>query len=134
MEITLPRNACERNVELLYLYVETLDESPQEWDEAQMSEWQPIETAPKDGTVIDLWIVNQDGRGWREADAYWVDDAPVNYYGGSGERRSGWFGPNHDYEGEDGWADEPGYANMVTGVIFFYMPTHWMPLPAPPSA
>jgi hypothetical protein len=25
-----------------------------------MAEWQPIETAPKDGTPVDLWIVGSD--------------------------------------------------------------------------
>lgn len=33
--------------------------------------WQPIETAPKDGTEIDLWIVNDAGNGWRQPDAFW---------------------------------------------------------------
>lgn len=32
-----------------------------------MSEWQPIETAPRDGTVIDLWHVG----GMRITEQWW---------------------------------------------------------------
>lgn len=45
--------------------------------------WRPIETAPKDGTEIDLWH-----EGDRIADAYW-----------KGGR---WWAPNFDYDGCDG--------------------------------
>jgi hypothetical protein len=30
-------------------------------------DWQPIETAPKDGTIIDVWTSG----GWRVADVAW---------------------------------------------------------------
>jgi hypothetical protein len=82
-----------------------------------MSEWQPIETAPKDGTPLDLWVVDifTDGRPQdegRHADAVWRDDAwryldPIAC----------------DYVSvEEEWAD----GKTVV--------THWMPLPEPPSA
>lgn len=32
--------------------------------------WRPIETAPRDGTVVDLWVV-RDGHGERFAGAEW---------------------------------------------------------------
>lgn len=35
-------------------------------------EWQPIESAPKDGTVVDLWV-----DGGREADCRWRGGAWV---------------------------------------------------------
>lgn len=72
--------------------------------------WQPIETAPKDGTMVLTW----DGRAhniaeWKpkrnyEDDANGVDD------------------PTHgrwEYITEDMGEDDP--------------PTHWMPLPEPPA-
>lgn len=34
--------------------------------------WQPIETAPRDGTVIDLWFAGQWNQ--RMTDAYWSDN------------------------------------------------------------
>ena len=34
-----------------------------------MTDWQPIETAPRDGTVIDLWFAGEWNR--RMPDAYW---------------------------------------------------------------
>jgi hypothetical protein len=63
-------------------------------------EWQPIESAPKDGTPVDIWCA-----GFRYTDAYW------------GRVANEWLDedgdPIKDYYGEE--------------------PTHWMPLPSPPS-
>jgi hypothetical protein len=38
-----------------------------------MSKWQPIETAPRDGTVVDLWY-----RGERITDYRWVQLSETN--------------------------------------------------------
>lgn len=73
-----------------------------------MSEWQPIETAPRD-QEIDLWLVPKDGaRPLRAPDCAWrlVDG------------RHQWVS-----RGDRGWEPLAGL-----GAI-----THWMPLPAPPS-
>jgi len=71
--------------------------------------WQPIETAPKDGTVIDLWdghykhrVVNA-----RWANHYWMNGVPI--------REKSWG--SNDRDGP-----------------FCDKPTHWMPLPKPPEA
>lgn len=66
-------------------------------------EWQPIETAPKDGTAI-LAYAPDIGRGfygvaqWAHSDPDFPQTVP------------GWFWP------------------------FAIRPTHWMPLPPPPTA
>ena len=69
--------------------------------------WLPIETAPKDGCRVDLWA------GEREPNCSWRK--PVG--------REDWT-----YEGITGatWRDNGG--NTI------WEPTHWMPLPEPPSA
>lgn len=84
--------------------------------------WQPIETAPKDGTVIDLWIGGEFPR--REAECYW--GKPHHECGEMGRLcDSDW----HDLE--DGWV--PGHGlfefSLSDGEI-----THWMPEPEPPQA
>jgi hypothetical protein len=74
-----------------------------------MSEWQPIETAPKDGTFVDLWFPENGSHivSRRIASCRWKEDLP----GGPA-----WFAQS----GGGGW-------NMGRKA------THWMPLPSPPS-
>lgn len=78
---------------------------------AQSVSWQPIETAPKDGTRVDLLLPDWGGR---VTDAYWEHET-------------------------DGWGDMPGPQwcvkdHAVDGWVepVGDLPTHWMPLPAPP--
>lgn len=83
-----------------------------------MREWQPIETAPKDGTSVDLWVAKLDGDGKvyeheRIPDALWdvrkltwcVFDAPDGTFGN--------------------WP-------VVSEGKRSTRATHWMPLPEPP--
>ena len=66
--------------------------------------WQPIESAPKDGTQILVWVVGIEPR---PRIAYWSDRAR---HGGS----VGWFGLQSQH---------------FIGLNV----TYWMPLPAPPT-
>lgn len=79
-----------------------------------MSEWQPIETAPMDGTTIDLWVVcnpavakwNNLMRPLRYADMVWKP---------GGIFRGGW------------------YFKFGSRIPLAAVPTHWMPLPSAPN-
>ena len=71
-----------------------------------MSEWQPIETAPKDGTQVDVWVVFP-SQSYRVADAHWNETA--------GESGAWQLGSFHEMQ----FTERP-------------VVTHWMPLPAPP--
>lgn len=95
------------------------DGKPSDWQEAEAEikaaadliehqSWQPIETAPRDGTRILIWFVHSNakfsddpvGHGWEAAhEAHWID-----HNGG------GWT-----------WHGLAG------------SPTHWMPLPESPT-
>lgn len=76
-------------------------------------DWQPIETAPKDGTMIlGVRVFSYPG-GER-----FVSGATMMWEGGGGRVLSG------------GWA----YSGFLVCMVEpDHMPTHWMPLPAPPA-
>jgi hypothetical protein len=69
-----------------------------------MEEWSPIETAPKDGTQILAYA-----RGFAGQKFYGVAEWALNGPGKIQPHQEGWF-----------WA-------------FAIRPTHWVPLPAPPT-
>jgi len=69
-----------------------------------MTEWQPIDTAPKDGTAILIWPAKS---------SFYGDDT-ISYI----VRWQDWKGCWIEASGEE--------------YDTFY-PTHWMPLPAPPK-
>ncbi len=75
-----------------------------------MTEWQPIETAPKDGTIVLFWP---------DFDA--EDARPPHRRKDQKNRyiKMGWTSGNGDY-----WSPEMQLLNE---------PTHWMPLPEPPQ-
>ena len=73
-----------------------------------MTEWKDISTAPKDGTVVDLWAKNLltwDKREERLVNRRW---ATVKHW--AGREYENWNGVGENYE-----------------------VTHWMPLPPPPK-
>ncbi len=79
-------------------------------------DWQPIETAPKDGTKVDGWAVNT------------VTGEPVGRMPGMW-----WEGEAWQYGREKGfyWEIEvPIFAKTGVPVVKL---THWMPLPKPPT-
>lgn len=95
-----------------------------------MTEWQPIETAPKDGTPLDLWVVDrymrrpQDNKGERVTDAWW----------GSEHRPPDWgLARDAEWEGwvhvEDGFHHAPIERELSGGSRWA---SHWQLLPEPP--
>lgn len=92
-----------------------------------MSEWKPIETAPRDGSMIllgraedanhDRGAISTPGR-WHEED----HDGPDNMGHDAGFM-------DIEYQ-EFSWGRSFGNPDYMGGA---YQPTHWMPLPPPPQ-
>ena len=111
--------------------------------EAAVPRWLPIEQAPRDGTKVDLWMVDESGRQWREADAYFVTATleEGSRFTAEGKAlshcvvRDGWWAPNHDYDGADGWCDTPRWFNEHPRQRRWIevKATHYMPIPAAPA-
>lgn len=71
-----------------------------------MPEWFPIDSAPKDGTTVDVWCPEEtEEGGYRVADAYWSTVL-------------------HKWQ-RVGGAD---------GRTWAHTPTYWMPLQSPPRS
>ncbi len=89
-----------------------------------MSEWQPIETAPKDGTPVDLWVSSEAA----ELVSFYCNG--LDRFNRKSRKREGrvtamcWEhrGPNK------GWYSVGG----LPGFAMTCEPTHWMPLPPAP--
>lgn len=81
-----------------------------------MSEWQPIETAPKDGTVLILWNGATLGTGSWEA---YARDELGNAIGINTEDQPDCI-DRWEWTGE-GFETSPA-------------PTHWQPMPEPPDS
>lgn len=85
-----------------------------------MSEWKPIETAPKDGTPILLW----GGRPDSSSDFIGFDTNTSTF---PSETVVGWWEEYRPGAGE--WR----YCSYDSGIYGEWEdPTHWTPLPEPP--
>lgn len=108
-EVTYMSQYAERCVDDHYVEItkaELLSLIARIHQEREKAEWQPIETAPKDGTKVDLWAFWPEGsESKRSTDCYWVSG---------------------DKEWSFGRWSESSYVHRP--VI-----THWRPLPAPPA-
>lgn len=84
--------------------------------------WEPIETAPKDGT--DVLLAGALGGGWRVTVGHWTTDeecrTPIGDCGG--ECRC----IEYDYH-------DPSWISWDGGFCDPWPATHWQPLPAPPE-
>jgi hypothetical protein len=82
--------------------------------------WRPIETAPKDGTEVDLWSTG------RTPNARWGKYRLHPLYNDDTEHE-GWVvrANPYDFGAEPDWMD---IAHFNPGGV-----THWMPLPDPPK-
>lgn len=72
--------------------------------------WRPVETAPKDGRVLLLYGVQLKRRIF--GSGYWFQGVP-----GDGE----------------GWIAQAFHTQPSDDMRGSFTPTHWMPLPSPPS-
>ena len=110
-----------------------------------MSEWQPIETAPRDGSKVLVYFNH-------EADSYYDPESPdkltdyaanaegVGCFQGKGQVIAVW---QDGFQESDGWEDPNGGYWMPGGWFPWWNgepadqvcnATHWQPLPEPPTS
>lgn len=89
---------------------------------APILKWQPIETAPKDGRRILVWVPESEN----VLSVYWDDRFTFRFDEEKAE--------SADYQGEHegAWTDDAvksfSYEEKES-----YQPSHWMPVPLPPK-
>lgn len=88
-----------------------------------MSEWQPIETAPRDGSRLLL-----SGRG--SYDPFWDTKSPMPFIVATGQW---WEYSFEDFEevGDGSYRKIEKKRGQWRANASFFQPTHWMPLPEP---
>lgn len=95
-----------------------------------MSEWRPIETAPRDGTPI---LIFEPGAGWAGNPREWhmprgalrTDECGYEL----SDPRLLWYDDRRFAIGY--WRPWGGWGNRNSATV---NPTHWQPLPTPPAA
>lgn len=87
-----------------------------------VSKWQPMATAPKDGTIVDLWCETDE---WEQAKFYFGHTC----CGVPDQTR--WQGRVQECVYRDGWRPAQGNSRLHR---IEATPTHWTPLPLPPQA
>lgn len=80
-----------------------------------LPQWQPIETAPRDGR--DFLVLTASG----PVVAHWREESVTIIGARRGSR-------GHGLRSPEGWI-----LNGVTSRTVIVTPTHWMPIPAPPT-
>jgi hypothetical protein len=83
----------------------------------KIANWQPIETAPKDGT----WFLMTDGK--RMLVAHW------HKYNNTPE-----FMAMHPNAIQGRWLSPQDHTELDIAAADLDEPTHWMPLPEPPTS
>ena len=88
-----------------------------------MSEWNPIESAPKDGTPVLLWLSEK-------ADRHYPADGVCDYIAIGLHQWGHWC----TVEAEDCGGMGGEYTGwMPDWQLIRVKPSHWMPLPDPPK-
>lgn len=92
--------------------------------------WKTMDSAPRTGELLDLWVTYKGDAGCRVVDCWFVENKPCEFTKewpdgsihviGRGAR-SGWYAKEINY-GEDDWIDDGGIT-----------PTHWRHQPAAPE-